>query len=311
MRNLISIILLITITLLLSIHSCEKIVYTYDDTDPNITSSPAILSVTDSTCTIYWETDEACHVNIEYGVTTEYDSIYEDDENRQYHEITLTDLTPYTLYNYKIYNWDFAGNGPVVSDDLSFTTLHNEYSYLREDWIEYTNKDYDGAVELIYQSYNLNPDLPETIASIGWFQLRLDSLDAARNSFQDAHLINQYLNITLAGMAVLSMIDNLPEQAIQYGTGIINSDPEWSFEYCNSMSHLQVRIILAEAYIQTQQIEKAQSELDIVWPDNGLDPNNPDTWIISDESYGTYEEALIAAINYIANNMEEDLQKYV
>lgn len=305
MKRLYNILPVITLSLIaiLSI-SCEKVVYTFDNTKPRIISGPAVLSVTDGTSTIYWETDEACHAEVRYGTSTKYDSVYKFDENREYHTVTLLSLCPYTQYHYKVYNWDFADNGPAKSEDSTFTTLHNEYSLLREGWSQYSAGNFSAALSLIYESFNRNPFVPATYAAMGWAQLRLDSLDAARESFATAYSLNPYLNITLAGLAVISMIDNQPQNAINYANKVLSNDPEWVYEYAESINYLRIHLILAEAYYQTQQIEKAQSELDFVWPENGLDPNVPTTWIIGEQEYGSYAEALIAAINYAADNIE-------
>jgi len=303
MSKLYNTLLCFTLFLILTLFfNCEKITYTFDDTDPQISISPTVTSTTDSTATIYWETNEACHIEVKYGISTDYDSVYKGEENRELHTVTLSGLIPYTEYHYKVYNWDFADNGPIKSDDLTFHTIHNEYSFLREGWVQYSGGNYSAALSLFYESFNRNPFIPATYAAMGWAQLRLDSLGAARESFATAYLLNPYLNINLAGLAILSMIDNQPENAINYANQVLSNDPEWIYEYNESISNLTMHLILAEAYYQLQQIEKAQYELDIAWPENGLDPNIPATWVIGEQEYESYAEALIAAIIYTANN---------
>ena len=285
-------------------NSCEKTVYTFDNTDPQIISDPKVLFVTDSTATIFWVTDEACNSKIKYGKTTDYDSVYIEEENRENHTVTLVDLIPYMQYHYKVYNWDFADNGPVKSEDLTFTTLHNEYSLLREGWVQFAEGDYDSAQSLIYKSLSINPYLPDTYAAVGWTQMRLDSIDATEESFQKAYSLNPYLLITLAGFAVINQFGEEPLNAINYANEVLNKDPEWVFEYNPSINYKTMHLILAECYYQTQQLEQAKNEIDFLWPENGLDPNIPATWVINGTVYNSYAAALIAAINYAADNIE-------
>lgn len=284
---------------------CEKVVYTYDDQQPVIVSGPNILSVTDSTAEIYWETDEACHVKIKYGLSTKYDFSLTDQENRELHRLQLTGLAPYTWYHYRLYNWDFAGNGPAKSIDAVFLTEHNEHSFLREGWRCYALGDYDSARFFFKASLARNTIWPETYAAFGWLQIKVDSLDAANQSFLEAYDLNRYLPITLAGRATLSMIDNQPAEAIAYLTPVLEADANWTYTYNEDISWKRLRLILAEAYFQTDNLSQAQDQLNILWPANGLNPDLPVSWKVGTQSYNSYAEAFIAALNYLIANPEK------
>ena len=62
---------------------CEKITYTFDNTKPAISRAPEVISVDDTSATIVFETNEACHAEIKYGISTDYDSVFIISENIQ------------------------------------------------------------------------------------------------------------------------------------------------------------------------------------------------------------------------------------
>ena len=295
--------LLFFITVIVISFRCEKITYTFDNTKPAISKAPEVISVDDTSATIVFETNEACHFEIKYGTSADYDSVFIISENREYHQFTIGALIPYMEYHYKIYVWDFADNGPVKSDDYTFHTLHNVISLVREGWNLYAAGDFSGAQVLMYESYRLNPNRAETVASIGWTQIRLDSLHEARGNFARAYSLNPYLPITLTGLALVAQIDQKPDSAIFYCNQVIGSDPFWVLEHNPVISYKNVRLILAECFFQKGQMANAQRELDLVWEENGLDPSIPSTWVVNGNVYTNYETALIAAINYAKDNL--------
>lgn len=285
------------------LNQCEKVTYTYDDEKPGIVAQPIVLQVTDSTATIEWATDEACHVKIKYGPTTAYGQVCEDPENREIHQLTLTGLEPYMQYHYRIYNWDFADNGPVKSADTTFTTLPNAYSYLRDGWSAYVAGDLGLARQLFNESLSRNALFADVFAAFGWLQLRLDSLAAAQASFNAALAVESQAPIALAGLAVLSMVEDQPSNTIAHTTAILSVNPQWTYKYNPKINAQRLRLMLAEAYFLTGQIPQAQAQLDLLWPDNKLDPNVSATWKVKKQSYTSYESAFLAALNYLSQQI--------
>ncbi|HPY01418.1 MAG TPA: fibronectin type III domain-containing protein [Candidatus Marinimicrobia bacterium] len=284
---------------------CEKIIYTYDDQKPQITTPLTIWAVTDSSAEIYWETDEACHIKIKYGLTSDYGLEYEDPENCEIHMATLRGLEPHALYHLQVYCWDFADNGPVKSPDTNFTTLANEYSYLREGWQFFREKNYSAAKTAFDSAHQINPFLAEIQAAYGWLQIRTNDLDSARQNLTAAYNLDHYLPITLAGLAVISMIDDAPLAAINYVKAVLSLDQRWEYRYNPEISWKSLLLIRAQAYFQTNQMNLAQADLDSLWPQNGLNPNLPSSWVVNKQSYDTYETAFGAALNYLIANPEK------
>lgn len=277
---------------------CQKTIYTYDADTPQFISYPVVLEVTDTTATIFWEMDEACHAKIKYGPTTKYGQTYVLSENRQLHTAIITGLEPYTLYHFKVYNWDFAQNGPIKSADLTFHTLHNEHSLVREGWRCYAVGQLDSARYFYDSAYKVNPLSAETWASLGWWWLQSGNLDSARARFSQALYYDPTQPVALAGLATLAMVSNEPAQAISYLSVVLDACPEWQYAYYMPLNHKRLRLQLAEAYFQTAQYFKAQQQLDIVWPTNGLNPDVTSSWKVNGVTYDSYAAALFAAIEY-------------
>jgi hypothetical protein len=90
------------------------------DTTPPIISSVG-SSVTSSTATITWTTDETSNSSVYYGITTATTSFSGLDDLVTSHSITLNDLSASTLYYYNVSSCDYWGNCNV-SVQHDFTT---------------------------------------------------------------------------------------------------------------------------------------------------------------------------------------------
>jgi len=94
----------------------------YDDTTPPTISNVAAVNVGSSAATIMWTTDERSDSQVEYGTTSAYgNSTLLDVSLVTSHSVTLTGLSPSTLYHYRVRSRDAAGN-LAVSGDFTFTT---------------------------------------------------------------------------------------------------------------------------------------------------------------------------------------------
>ncbi|MBN2602356.1 MAG: fibronectin type III domain-containing protein [Candidatus Marinimicrobia bacterium] len=289
--------------LFFAIINCEKIIYTSDNTDPTFAIQPSVIVTADTSVTLYWETSEACHAEVQYGTTTEYDSVYTETENRQLHTIIIDELLPHMTYHYLVRIWDFTGNGPVESDDVSFTTLPNEYSFLREAWEKYTEQQFTEAISLIGESLEINDYDPEIIATSGWIYLQVNQTDNAREAIETAYQLNPYMSLVLVGKTLLAQMDGLPNDVINYCHIIVSREPEWEYHYNPAINISLVHLLMAEAYVQINQVTNAKNQLDLAWSDNGLDPNIADSWVVNGETYNDFILALLAAIHYAMSQL--------
>jgi peptidoglycan hydrolase-like protein with peptidoglycan-binding domain/phosphodiesterase/alkaline phosphatase D-like protein len=92
-----------------------------DTTAPTL-SAIVVTSLATSTTTITWTTSETATAQVAYGTTASYGSTSSLDGNLALtHSITLTGLTPNTIYHYQLRSIDAAGN-LARSPDATFTT---------------------------------------------------------------------------------------------------------------------------------------------------------------------------------------------
>jgi hypothetical protein len=89
--------------------------------NPPVISSIATSSVTASSVTITWTTDEGANSTIDYGLTTSYGTASSSAALVTSHSITLTGLTGATIYHFQIASVDSQGN-LATSNDQTFTT---------------------------------------------------------------------------------------------------------------------------------------------------------------------------------------------
>lgn len=95
------------------------------DTNPPTISDVSVVSLTTSSATINWTTEEVANGEIEYGTTPSYGSTTTfDPALSMNHSIILSGLTANTLYHYRIKSSDEVGN-LATSPDNTFTTEIN------------------------------------------------------------------------------------------------------------------------------------------------------------------------------------------
>jgi hypothetical protein len=94
-----------------------------DVTPPVITYGPFIDQVNNNSCRITWYTDEPADAKIEYGLSPGYGTMIEGSEYATSHSFTINNLNASALYHFQVQSRDKDGNGPVTSQDLTFSTL--------------------------------------------------------------------------------------------------------------------------------------------------------------------------------------------
>jgi hypothetical protein len=95
------------------------------DTTPPVISAISATSITTSSATITWTTNEVSDTQVEYGATTGYGSSTQVNTTMvTSHTATLSGLNANTLYHYRVKSRDAAGN-LASSGDQTFTTAAN------------------------------------------------------------------------------------------------------------------------------------------------------------------------------------------
>lgn len=93
------------------------------DTTPPVISNVQAISIATSTATIIYNTNELADSFTEYGLTAAYGIGSKSSSTlKTSHNLALSNLTPDTLYHFRVKSKDASGN-LVTSVDFSFTTL--------------------------------------------------------------------------------------------------------------------------------------------------------------------------------------------
>lgn len=112
---------LIVINLMLTL-SVGNFVYAADDTDAPEISSVQIESVSDTSVTITWETDENADSLVNYGLKEDYGIVRIPETDRTTHSITLDELDPGRVYHFRVVSADDTGNQGISADYKVQTT---------------------------------------------------------------------------------------------------------------------------------------------------------------------------------------------
>jgi len=92
------------------------------DTTPPRISNIRVVSITSDSAVVTWTTDSPADSTVEYGLDTSYGSTVRDAQMVTSHSVSITGLSPDTLYHFRVLSTDQAGNGPTVSEDHTFRT---------------------------------------------------------------------------------------------------------------------------------------------------------------------------------------------
>jgi 3',5'-cyclic AMP phosphodiesterase CpdA len=85
--------------------------------NPVLSRGPYLQSVTESSIIVCWETNTPDQGAVDYGLTEDYSWTTTEEITTTRHAITLTELSPYTLYHYRI-----KSGAQYLSDDHTFKT---------------------------------------------------------------------------------------------------------------------------------------------------------------------------------------------
>ncbi len=83
---------------------------------------PTVIQKTSETISIQWKTDEHSDSFIGYGFDESYGSLKGEISDLLNHRITLTNLDPGTVYNFRVMSTDPSNNGPSLSGNAAFKT---------------------------------------------------------------------------------------------------------------------------------------------------------------------------------------------
>jgi len=283
--------------------ACEEVVKVKDDvTAPVIVAAP-IAEVTDSTATISWTTDEPCSVSVKYVIHGATDTAATPGkEYRQHHQVRLVGLIADSDYDYYTVSFDVSGNF-TLTDWQTFHTAIDTGAFLQLGWQLLKEKNYYGAKSAFRNYLTYYPASVSALTGLGWCLLRTDSISAAQSNFLAALDSEPLQAEALSGMAWLTFRASQWTGLQAHLEKLLASDSLYIFPGDTSYNYRDLRLMLANAYNRLDMSAEAQAQLDLIYPQNGLNPDDSTTWKVNDPpyvwEYATYEEALNGLIEYL------------
>lgn len=296
--------------MLVGFTGCEKtvfkMVYQEDETPPKIVAEPEVTT-TDSAATIAWVTDEPANGTVKYGRSPgDYDStVTEPDEYSLNHSFTISNLIPHTTYYFIVESVDFYRNGPTITDEQSFITKYNEYTYMDSGWTEFARANSDSAISNFKNARAINPNYADPYTGLGWCYARLDSLTKSTINFTTAIEMNFDVD-AYAGRSGVNLKMGDAISAIDDARITLELDSLYVFSHDTTITYLDLHLILAEGYYFSQQYSFAHQQVEYLANvfnlTFNLDENDNTTWSDPEDSttiYSSYLEVLLVWIQYL------------
>jgi hypothetical protein len=92
-----------------------------DVVPPAIVTGPTVIHLSDTSVSIRWTTNEAADGHVSYGIG-KLDQGADQATLGIFHDVTLVNLVPSSVYEYRVASTDTQGNGPTQSNVLTFRT---------------------------------------------------------------------------------------------------------------------------------------------------------------------------------------------
>ena len=169
---------------------------------------------------------------------------------------------------------------------------------IAQGWTAFEAGDITAAFSRFNEAISIDPLSAEAHHGMGWVRLLRGELSQAQSSFNSANTNGLTVTDADAGLAITCR--DLPDlsQAISKARTVLTSSSSWSFSHRTSIDWKDMRLVIAQCSYRLGEdhFDDAQTELDILDADNGLDPLNSGTWIVGSTTYDTYAEALLMAI---------------
>ena len=163
-----------------------------------------------------------------------------------------------------------------------------------DGWTKFTAGDYAGAIATFNAVLTDDPSLNDAHNGLGWSYAFDGNLSTAKGEFETAINNDPALTDAHAGLSSVLLAMGDHPGALEQATAVLDADTQWTFSHYSGVDHADVRLIRAQANFAmgSASFASAQSDLDVLFPANGLDPNEASTW----NEQPTYAAALLKAL---------------
>ncbi len=152
-------------------------------------------------------------------------------------------------------------------------------------WERYATGDFTDARQAFANAANLDSTHAPAVAGLGWCDLELGWSGFAFREFEEAIALDSSLVETYFGAAFMAHTQALgsPGRRTEYleaarnhaETGLAMAGDSFQFEHNSEVNSVSLRVLLAMVYFDLARYDDAQEMVDLLNPDNGLDPRSP------------------------------------
>ena len=164
-------------------------------------------------------------------------------------------------------------NGP--DDVIVLPQADTYYTKVAEGWLEFQRGNYENAITVFGEASDIDPTLPEAYLGLGWCYSMLDQMDNALSNFDLAIAVESESPHGYAAKAFVHLALSQYETAIEMAIEAISlGGEEYVFGQFPDVNTENLRLLMAESYYATGQYTNSREQVDILNPDNNLDPDS-------------------------------------
>jgi len=166
-------------------------------------------------------------------------------------------------------------NGCLSDSDFVIPGIDSYNQEIAEGWIRFDSGDYSGAIGNFRTALEIDPLRAGAYVGLGWCYAKTDNLDDSLANLDIAITKDSALPDAYAAKAFVKLADNSHENAISAAEMAISLGGEdYMFSQIPEVRTSNLRLLIAECYYTIGRYEDAQSQIDIIKPDNKLDKNS-------------------------------------
>jgi len=263
-----------------------------DTTPPIITSGPSASGIDHESAKITWSTDEDANSMVKYGKTTSYSDSVASAAYVKNHSADLTGLDMLSLYHYRVYSADEAGN-MVASSDRAFTTGSPVVKFVGEGWDFFEDGAYDSSLARFRAAEALEPYNIEVLEGLVWTHLYMYEFAECEAALEAAFGVDPDRGDCLVAAAFLYQATEAFDEAIEAAEAALEEvGSSYVFDHDDDVTDDDVRYSLIIALAAGGDFVAALGHARVIDPSVDIEPGDPGTW----GTHSTFEEAMIALI---------------
>ena len=178
-------------------------------------------------------------------------------------------------------------------------------------WESFTLGDYVMAVSQFEDALALQADLHSARLGLGWSRAYSGDHAIAAQEFDALIAAGAHTTDAYAGKAAALLFTD-PATARTSAEDALAASGDYIFSHRESFNATSLHVMIAQASFALQEYSAAQAKVDELETTHGLtptglDPDDPLTWIVGEETFPTYVEALAVVIEMLPGRLAAEV----